>query len=1134
MKNTWSKLLAAMLLSTCMVLALLPFSALADEVQLTPAAEENPDGETLSPTQEEAGTDALGLDSAVFETETPADELFELEALADELAPPIQGGGDDEAGDNIILEPGKEIPGKDFVIPPGVAAVTVPNFAALEQIELTVSSGALGGVICEGTVSLPYGSEVLLPDGTVFQSTQFKFAIYNYDVFAAWIDGHLCISGNGRMWNSITGNPSAFPWYNDSEELTSVTVMDGITNIGDYAFSGCKNLKSVYVPSTVSEIGESAFAGCSRLILCVDGGTDAVSGLLGNVSDATWYIASLNGYAVNDCETGHLPVPVKNNFAGAWYDPDGNVLARGSDGCYLIPDDAESGSVYTAGEVKADVKVPRTITFVVDGKALKTETLYQGDAVTAPDAEPREGYTFHWDNLPETMPDEDITVTGRYTVKHYTVTFDTNPFFGAVNGEKIVTIEAGCFIKNLPAAVGKTGYTFIGWKTSDGAPFTEETPVVGDMTVTARWQVTFTFSDNGKDIFDAFALHGEVGQTLSVDADILAQITAEGEAKGWRFLGWATGSSSYDTVRYESGKPINVVNAKTANLYAKWDLLPTLPVFSDGRHIRVEFRDENDTLLSAVGFTSAMNESDAYFTLSEVSENDGTNPGAPAKDYPYQCTLTLNTEAMISGWAEVTGVRVLTGEAQPQITLYCRGSDGRWATWTDGVGSYSYVVNYVIALKLPDCTVTVNGTNYTVEYGASLSELLGTITPPASGNTGFEFAGWTYSDGTEIPADAIVTGETLIVSAWKPIHYTVIIDGEEYDAPYGYTLSLLLPKTEPVPPKGMEFDAWVDDGGSEITKDTVVTGPMVVTARWRQIIYTLTYVIDGVTARTQEYAMNDAIEVMAAPSRSGYTFNGWTGLPENNVMPAADVTVTGSYSVISLPPVPSAPVSPVLPIIPVTPPEQPEAPDEKIEEPETPLAPLPFLDVAAGSWYADPIVFVLQKDLMRGTSETTFAPALELSRSMMAQLLYNLDGKPDLSGGPVFTDVSDGAWYSSVVNWAAANGFVNGRGDGTFGPEDGITREQMILVLYNYARLRGMDVTANASSLLEFRDSSKISDWAREAMAWGVTCGLTCGCGDSTLAPQSTASRAEAAALVMRFCNIFLKDASLDGQGGVA
>ena len=176
---------------------------------------------------------------------------------------------------------------------------------------------------------------------------------------------------------------------------------------------------------------------------------------------------------------------------------------------------------------------------------------------------------------------------------------------------------------------------------------------------------------------------------------------------------------------------------------------------------------------------------------------------------------------------------------------------------------------------------------------------------------------------------------------------------------------------------------------------------------------------------------------------------------------------------------------------------------------------LPFTDVAADAWYYEAVAYVYEQGMMNGTNDgTTFSPAMNLTRGMMAQILYNLE-KGTAPAEGTFTDVAADAWYADAVNWAAANGIVNGYGSGKFGPEDSITREQMAVLLYNYAKFKGYDLTAYGD-LTAFADDEKVSDWAEQAMKWAVGEKLING-SNNALNPLGTASRAEVAQILMNF-----------------
>ena len=178
---------------------------------------------------------------------------------------------------------------------------------------------------------------------------------------------------------------------------------------------------------------------------------------------------------------------------------------------------------------------------------------------------------------------------------------------------------------------------------------------------------------------------------------------------------------------------------------------------------------------------------------------------------------------------------------------------------------------------------------------------------------------------------------------------------------------------------------------------------------------------------------------------------------------------------------------------------------------------LPFTDVSSGSWYYDSVAYVYEQGLMGGTGEGRFSPDLTTSRAMIVTILYRLEGSPAVSGGATFSDVAAGGWYADAVAWASANGIVTGYANGSFGPDDTITREQMAAILYRYARYKGQDLSAQAG-LDSYADAAQVSAYAADAMEWAVGSGLITGTSATTLSPAGSATRAQAAVILARFC----------------
>lgn len=174
-----------------------------------------------------------------------------------------------------------------------------------------------------------------------------------------------------------------------------------------------------------------------------------------------------------------------------------------------------------------------------------------------------------------------------------------------------------------------------------------------------------------------------------------------------------------------------------------------------------------------------------------------------------------------------------------------------------------------------------------------------------------------------------------------------------------------------------------------------------------------------------------------------------------------------------------------------------------------------FADVEQQAWYYPAVRYVCYYGMMNGTSETSFAPEGGFSRAQMAQLLYNLEGRPQTTRA-TYADVSPDAWYAAAVSWAVQSGILTGYGDGRIGPDDRITQEQLAVMLYRYAGQKGYDTSAQAD-LSSFADVDAISPYARLPLAWAHGAGIVNGTDAGRLDPGGTATRGQSAAMMMRF-----------------
>ena len=372
-------------------------------------------------------------------------------------------------------------------------------------------------------------------------------------------------------------------------------------------------------------------------------------------------------------------------------------------------------------------------------------------------------------------------------------------------------------------------------------------------------------------------------------------------------------------------------------------------------------------------------------------------------------------------------------------------------------------------------------------------------------------APYSYYPSLEAAQAAAQPGDTIteVNATTGGTKYTVTLDyadGEMANSLYTVTEGTKL--TLPTPSRsGYTFEGWYD-GSSRVSSPYKVMKDVTLTAEWD---YNGSSSSSGSTRYTVSVEDTDNGSVEVSPTRAskgstvtvtvkpdeGYELDELTVTDKNGdsvkltdkgdgkytfQMPASKVTVEAVFTAVE-------------------------------PEPEG----LPFTDVTSGDWFYDAVAYVYDKGMMEGTTDTTFAPTMNLTRSMIAQVLYNLEERPEAPGAAGFPDVAADAWYADAVNWAAARGIVKGYDTGAFGPEDSVTREQLAAILYRYAQAKGYDTTQGGMAVREFSDSASISDWAQEAMAWAVNAQVLSGKGNGVLDPQGTATRAEVAQMLMNF-----------------
>ena len=240
-----------------------------------------------------------------------------------------------------------------------------------------------------------------------------------------------------------------------------------------------------------------------------------------------------------------------------------------------------------------------------------------------------------------------------------------------------------------------------------------------------------------------------------------------------------------------------------------------------------------------------------------------------------------------------------------------------------------------------------------------------------------------------------------------------------------------------------------------------------------------------------------------APSRGGGSGRGSSGT--SAAKPTASPTPTAA---------PEATASP-------EPTAAPSATD-KTEPTDTPeVGGLPFVDVTASDWFYNAVKAAYTEGLISGVTDTEFAPNVTLTRGMLTAIIGRLGGAETTDGSTVFTDVDANAYYAPYVAWAAENGIVSGFGDGTFRPDENVTREQTAAIIWRYMQYIGEDVsTGDNTNILSFTDAADVSEYAIPAIQWACGDGIISGYPDGSLAPKSGITRAEFAAMISKIALI--------------
>ena len=548
-----------------------------------------------------------------------------------------------------------------------------------------------------------------------------------------------------------------------------------------------------------------------------------------------------------------------------------------------------------------------------------------------------------------------------------------------------------------------------------------------------------------------------------------------------------------------------------------------------------------------------------------LNTNGGTINSGNVTSYTYGVGATLPTAGDMTytghtfvGWYDNEN---LTGSPVTAIGGTETGNKEYWAKWEANT--------YTVTLNTNGGTINSgNVTGYTYGVGATLP------TADDMTYTGHTFVGWYDNENlTGDPVTAIggtEMGNKEYWAKWEINQYTITVKPENGKADITITQDYGTPITAPADPtrEGYTFAGW-----DKAIPATMPAENLTITAHWSLDTYSITYNLDGGTASGNPdfYTVESSTITLNPPTRTGYTFIGWSGTDLSGsdnltvTIPAGSIgnrsyiahwslntysitydldggTALGNpdfYTVESSAITLNEPTKAGYVFtgwsgtdlvgednLTVTIPAGSIGDrrytahwefDPTIIAALNPTPNVDFLDVSRTDWFYYDVRYVCENGLMNGTSRNRFSPYGTATRGMLVTILYRMENEPRCFGSAAFSDVKPSAYYEKAVIWASQNGIVSGYTDGTFRPDAPVTREQLASILYRYTRYRGQDVSAGeTTSFTGYGDAQTVSNYALPAMRWACGTGILQGA-NGKLNPSGLATRAQLAAMLHRY-----------------
>ena len=741
-----------------------------------------------------------------------------------------------------------------------------------------------------------------------------------------------------------------------------------------------------------------------------------------------WNTINITGPLGENARIGVTAEGVPRSFISGWSD---NMA--GEDPAYFSSDgDDWDIGLNTAGEAVLG-SLCTTITLNPNGGTLPEYSLVEGAALPIPT---KTGYTFAgWYENPEFSGDpvkdvptdstENLNFYAKWTANTYTVTFDANG--GTINNGDVTEYTYGVGA-TLPTDVTREGYAFDGWyEQSDfsGSKVTKITATdTGDKTYYAKW--------------------------LSTDAGV-ASVSVNG------VVGNISGNQITVTLPPNSALPDGTddititpaAGAVSSNLTISTGTESVTYTFT------VTAEDGQTTADYTVTVTvaddpAAGNKADVDAAKTAVENHTWTVPQA-----------TANTEEAVKAWIEgqLAGMNLNGASYTLSMTGFTAAVKGTSADRDGTDGSFAFTV------------VLSKGTDTGDAFTSTYAEAIATVTGGVITATAYTGGG---GGGSSRPTPSLSDqaiddiqdarpGDTVEITL-RPGRTTLEREVFEELAGQDITLEISLPGGVSWTVNGQDIPENTDltdlDLGVTLDASTIPVS----------VINTVTGAVDTIQLSLKHDGEFGFTMILSAPlgeTNAGY----WANLYYYNTrtralefQSASKIATDGTASF------PFSHASDYAIVI-----------DTDSHEPVE----LPFTDVPEGAWYEDAAAYVYKHGLMAGTSATTFAPDVTTSRAMIATILWRMAGSPVVNYAMNYTDVAQGQWYSEAVRWATSEGVVTGYGNGLFGTNDPITREQLATMLWRYAQTEGYDVSIGEdTNILSYTDVADLSEYAIPAMQW--------------------------------------------------